>query len=139
MEMGRVKGRDSERQERRKFPRVKDNIFIFCKLKGDYKVIEGITKDISEMGLGFKSDRFVPPSTLMEMEIYQPLDYVKSKIVSIYLLGKVVWVKEIKKGNRYKGSNKYIGGIKFTEISNQDRGIIVNYMKEKFRKRGSCR
>ena len=67
--MERVKGRYSDRREKRKLPRVKDNIFIFCKLKGDYKVIEGITKDISEMGLGFGSDKFVPPATVMEMEI----------------------------------------------------------------------
>lgn len=135
MEMGRVKRRDSGRRERRKFPRVKDNIFIFCKLKGDYKVIEGIAKDISELGLGFESDRFVPPSTLMEMEIYQPVDYLKRKIVSIYLLAKVVWVKEIRRGNKYKGSNKYIGGVKFRKISRQDKGMIINYMKERFKKR----
>ena len=137
MEMERVKGRDSDRRERRKFPRVKDKIFIFCKLKGDYRVIEGITKDISEMGLGFESDKFVPPSTLMEMEIYQPLDYLQSKIVSIYLLAKVVWVKEIRKRSRCTGSNKYIGGVKFAKISRKDRNIIVNYAKQKLGKKGS--
>jgi len=135
VEMERIKGRDSDRRERRKSHRVKDNIFVFCKLKGDYKVIEGIAKDIGEMGLGFESDRFVPPSTLMEMEIYQPLNHLKSKIVSIYLLAKVVWVKEIRKGSKYKGSNRYMGGVKFIKISKQDRGIIVNYMKERLKKR----
>jgi len=136
VKMKHVKGRDFDQQERRKFSRIKDNIFIFCKLKPDYKVIEWITKDISEVGLRFESDKFVPPSTLMEMEIYQPLDCLKSRIVSIYALANVVWVKEIKKGSRYKGSNRYIGGVKFTKISKQDRGIIVNYMEEKFKKRG---
>ncbi len=135
MEMERVKGRDSDRGERRKFPRVKDNIFIFCKLQGDYKVIEGITKDISEMGLGFVSDKFLAPSNVMEMEIYQPLDYLQSKIVSIYLLAKVVWVKEIRKRRRCKGSNKYMAGVKFTKISKRDRGIITNYIKARLKKK----
>lgn len=137
MEMERVKGRDSDQQERRKFSRIKDNIFIFCKWKPDYRVIEWITKDISEMGLRFESDKFVPPSTFMEMEIYQPLNYLKSRIVSIYVLANVVWVKEIKKGGRYKGSNRYIAGAKFTKISKQDRSIIANYVKERFNKRES--
>ncbi len=136
MKREHVKGRYSRQQERRKFSRIEDNIFIFCKLKPDYGVIEWITRDISEMGLRFESDKFIPPSTFIEMEIYQPLDYLKSRIVSIYALANVVWVKEIKKGDRYKGSNRYIGGAKFTKISKQDRGIIVNYMKEKFKKRG---
>lgn len=134
--MERVKGRDSDQQERRKFSRIEDNIFIFCKLKPDYRVIEWITKDISEMGLRFESDKFVPPLTFMEMEIYQPLDYLKRKIVSIYVLANVVWVKEIREGSRCKGSNRYIAGVKFTKISKHDRGIIVNYMKERFNKRG---
>jgi len=133
--MERVKGRDSDRQERRKFSRIEDNIFIFCKLKPDYRVIEWVTKDISEMGLRFESDKFVPPSTLMEMEIYQPLNYLKSKIVSIYVLANIVWVKAIRKGSRCKGSNRYIGGVKFTKITKQDRDIIVNYVKERFKKR----
>ena len=135
MEMERVKGRDSDWQERRKFSRIEDNIFIFCKLKPYYGVIEWVTKDISEMGLRFESDKFVPPSTLMEMEIYQPLDYLKSKIVSIYVLANIVWVKAIRKGSRCKGSNRYIAGVKFTKISKQDRSIIVNYVKERFKKR----
>jgi len=139
VEMERVKRRDSERRERRKFQRVQDNIFIFCKLKGDYKVMEGITKDISEMGLGFESNKFVPPSTLMEMEIYQPLNHLKNKIVSIYLLAKVVWVKKIRKGSKHKGSNRYMGGVKFTKISKQDRRIIANYMKARLRKKGYSR
>jgi len=136
VEREHVKGRYSHQQERRKFSRIEDNIFIFCKLKPDCRATEWITKDISEMGLRFESDKFVPPSTFMEMEIYHPLDYLKSRIVSIYVLANVVWVKEIKKGGRYKGSNRYIAGVKFTKISKQDRGIIVNYMKEKFKKRG---
>ena len=137
MKMEHVKERNPDWQERRKFSRIEDNIFIFCKLKPDYRVIEWITKDISEMGLRFESDKFVPPATFMEMEIYQPLDYLKNKIASIYVLANVVWVKKIRKGSRYKGSNKYIGGVKFTEISKQDRSIIVNYVKERFNKK-SC-
>jgi len=135
VEMERVKGRGSEQQERRKFCRVEDNIFVFCKLKSDYRVTEWIAKDISEMGLRFASDKFIPPSTPMEIEMYQPVDYLKSRIVSIYVLAKVVWTKEARKGNKCRGSNRYVGGAKFTKISKQDRGIIANYVKERFRKK----
>ncbi|MFB0562717.1 MAG: PilZ domain-containing protein [Candidatus Lokiarchaeia archaeon] len=134
--MERVKARNSEQEERRKVSRIEENILIFCKLKDDHKIMEWIAKDISGVGLRFESDRFVPPSTFMEMEIYQPLDYLKSRIVSIYVLAKVVWIKEIEKRKRYRGSNKYFGGVKFTKISKQDRDIILKYVKERIKKKG---
>lgn len=136
MEMGCIKGRNSKWQERRKFRRIQDNILIFCRPEPYHKIIEWIAKDISEMGLGFESDEFIKPSTLMEIEIYQPLDYRKSRIVSIHVLAKVVWIKKIKTRNKYGASNRYIGGVKFTKISKQDRSIIANYVKEKLKKRG---
>lgn len=135
MEMERVKGRYSDWEERRKASRIKDNILIFCKLKDDYRIIEWLAKDISDMGLRFEGDKFVPPSTFMEMEIYQPLDFFKSRIVSIYVLAKVVWIKGIEKRKKYKGSNKYFGGIKFAKISKRDRDIILKYVKERIRKK----
>jgi len=134
--MERVKRRSSGQQERRKFRRIEDNVFVFCKLKPDYRVIEWIAKDISEMGLRFESDIFVPPSILMEIEIYQPLDYFKSRIVAMYVLAKVVWVKEIEKSARYETNNRYIGGLEFIKISKQNRSIIVNYIKERLKNRG---
>lgn len=135
MQMERVKGRYSDWEERRKVSRIKDNILIFCKLKDDYRIIEWIAKDISDRGLRFEGDRFVPPSTFMEIEIYQPLDFLKSRIVSIYVLAKVVWIKGIEKRKKYRGSNKYFGGVKFTKISKQDRDIILKYVKERIRKK----
>ena len=136
MEMGHIKGRNSKRKERRKFHRIQDNIFIFCRPEPYHRIIEWIAKDISEMGLGFESDEFVAPSTSMEIEIYQPLDYRKSRIVSIHVLAKVVWIKKIKRRNRYPASNRYVGGVKFTKISKRDRSIIANYVNERYKKRG---
>ena len=136
MEMERVEGRSSSQRERRKFRRIQDNIFIFCRSKPRQGVIEWIAKDISEIGLRFESDEFIPPSTFMEIEIYQPLNYLKSRIVTIYVLAKIVWIKELEKLERYGAINRYIGGIKFTKISKQDRNVIANYVKERFKKTG---
>ena len=136
MQMERVKGRSSGQQERRKFRRIEDNVFVFCKLKPDDRVTEWIAKDISEMGLRFESDKFIPPLTYIEIEIYQPFDYFKSRIVAIYVLAKVVWIKEIEKSDRYEANNRYIGGLRFTKISKQDKCIIANYIKERLKNRG---
>lgn len=136
MEMERVEGRSSSQRERRKFRRIQDNIFVFCRSKPRQGVIEWIAKDISEIGLRFESDEFIPPSTLMELEIYQPLNYFKNRIVTIYVLAKIVWIKELEKIERYGAINRYIGGIKFTKISKQDRNVIANYVKERFKKTG---
>jgi len=134
VEMGCLREKDSDRKERRKVTRIEDNIFIFCKSKRHYETLEGIAKDISEKGLKFESDEFIPPSTVMGIEIYQPADCRKDRIVSIYVLAEVIWVKEIEKGSRYKGSNKYVGGVKFTKIGKQNRDLILNYVRERFRK-----
>lgn len=131
MEMERVRGRDFGQKDRRKFSRVRDDIFIFCKMEKDYRTYECIAKDISEKGLKFESDEFIPVSTPLEIEIYQPLDCLKSRIVSIYVIGKLVWSKGIEKGAKWKNANRYIGGVKFVKISKNDRDIIVNYVKEK--------
>ena len=135
--MGRIKERNSKWQERRKFHRIQDNIFIFCRSEPYHRVIEWIAKDISEMGLRFESDEFIAPSTFMEIEIYQPIDYLKSRIVSICVLAKVVWIKEVEKTKKSVGNNRYIGGVKFTKISKQDRSIIANYVKGRFKNRDS--
>lgn len=136
MEMERVRRRGFNQKDRRKFSRVQDDIFIFCKMEKDYGTYEYIAKDISEKGLKFESDKFIPVSAPLEIEIYQPLDCRKSRIFSIYVLGKLVWSKEIEKGARWKNANRYIGGVKFVKISKNDRDIIVNYVKEKSRKDG---
>jgi len=136
VEMERVKGKGSRQRERRKFCRIEDNIFVFCKSEPNHRVIEWIAKDISEMGLRFESDKFISPSISMEIEIYQPLDYLKSRIVSIYVLAKVVWIKEIEKSDRCEANNRYFGGLKFTKIGKQDKSIIANYVKERFKNRG---
>jgi len=136
VEMGCVKVRGSDGQERRKFLRTQDNIFIFCRLRPRHRIMEWIAKDISEMGLRFESEEFVRPLNLIDVELYQPFDYFRSRIVSIYALAKVVWIKEIEGSEKHRGNNKYIGGLKFTRITRRDRNIIADYVKERFEKRG---
>ena len=65
----------SQDLERRKFPRLKDNIFILGVLKANHAAeFKAFTRDISGGGLMFETDRDIPAGSELELEIYQPSD-----------------------------------------------------------------
>lgn len=122
--------------EKRKFSRLKDNIFIFCRSgstsSGEFKAI---TCDISGGGLMFETERDITPGSKLELEIYQPIKCSKSMICSVSVLAKVIWMKRIEKVSFEKGENKYKLGVEFTGIEKEDREKIANYIEEKVSKK----
>lgn len=127
--MSFIKMKSSSKSERRKFRRIETT--IFCQLVQGRERIESVSRDISGGGLMFEIDRFTPPLATFELEIYQPVDYRKSKIVSIFIFARVVWIKEIEESPKFEGSNKYVVGIEFIEIEEEDRTMIAKYVAEK--------
>lgn len=117
--------------ERRRFPRLKDNIFIFGKLSstssGEFKAV---TRNISAGGLLFETDRNIPKKSKLEMEIYQPLDRDKRVIFSIPVWLKVSWVKKIVKEKFEQGENRYRIGLEFLKIKDDDRERITKFISE---------
>jgi c-di-GMP-binding flagellar brake protein YcgR len=118
--------------ERRKIPRLKDNIFILVNLKSNQNgLFKTVTKDISGSGLMFETERDIPKGSKLELEVYQPLDSFKRMIFSVLILAKVVWKRKIEKDNFEKGENKYRVGVIFLKISEEDRKKILKYVSRK--------
>jgi c-di-GMP-binding flagellar brake protein YcgR len=122
--------------ERRKFLRLRDNIFIFGKLKSSLIAgFKAVTRDISGGGLMFEAERNIPAQSELEMEIYQPMSFDKNIIFSIPVLAKVIWAERIEKAVFEKGENRYRIGIKFLEIKEEDRRRIVKHVKANISKK----
>ena len=118
-------------RERRKFPRLKDNVFIFYRLEGSRKIIENVTKDLSAGGLMFETDKLVSTSATLELEVYMPLNFDKTIISSIFIGARIVWTDEIKEGSSLKGSNKYKAGVELVQVRKEDKIRIIDYVNRK--------
>jgi len=118
--------------EKRKFPRLKDSIFILGKLRsspaGEFKAL---TNNISAGGLMFENERNISKEEQLELEIYQPMNCGKRKILSIPVLSKIIWIRQIGKDNFEKGENKYKIGVEFSNIKDEDRQRIAKYVEER--------
>lgn len=114
--------------ERRKYPRLKDNIFISYRLKS--KIFKAISQDISGGGLMFEADRKIPLGADLELEIYQPANSFKTLIFVIPVLVKVTWRKKIKYGFLEMGENEYKVGVSFSRMSEDNRKRIIKYVTD---------
>lgn len=124
-----MEGDKSLGSEMRKYPRLKDNIFILGNLRSGSGEFKAFTENLSVGGLMFKTERNIPQDMRLDIEIYQPRDSRKSMIFSIPVLARVVWIKEIEKDNFEDGENKYRVGIEFGEIKEEDRQKIIKYVE----------
>lgn len=120
-------------EERRRFRRLNDRIFILCQLmkKKDMDVIKGFSNDISASGLCFETDRVISPQAIFSLEIYQPLRRSKEELTAVSALAKVKWVTQMDIVSKYEGSNKYRVGVEFVEIDNRERKAIAEYVQDK--------
>ena len=76
----------------------------------------------------FDTDRDIPAGSELELEIYQPSDSGKNIIFSVHVIAKVTWTKDIEKDAFEEGENRYQVGVEFSEIKEEDRQRIVNFV-----------
>ncbi len=126
-----MEGDKSFGSERRKHPRLKDNVFIFGNLTSspteEFKVF---TSDISAGGLMFDTEKDISQDVRLGLEIYQPRDRRKSMIFSILVSAKIAWKKKIEKENFEPGENRHRIGIEFLELKEEDREKIAKYVED---------
>lgn len=117
--------------ERRRSPRLKENFFIFGKLRSTLvEEFKAITQNINAGGLMFETERDILKDSKLELEIYLPLAGDKRIIFSIPVMAKIIWARKIEKDNFEEGENKYRIGIEFLELKEEDRERIAKYVKE---------
>jgi hypothetical protein len=125
--------------ERRKFPRIEDNIFFFFNFSRNstnfsqtsFGGVKAFTKNICAGGLMFEMDKnIIKEGDELELELYQPINRDKTMIFSMPVLAKVIWIKKIEKEHFENGENKYSIGIGFLEIEDEHVQKIAEYIKE---------
>jgi c-di-GMP-binding flagellar brake protein YcgR len=125
--------RDFSGQERRRFNRIEDNLFVFYRAQRQKQPIEAITADIGAGGLMLRTDSSIRPQELLELEIYSPLDINKSLFMAMNAMARVAWSKRIK--DSPAGSNRFAAGLEFSGITRQDRKRIMDYVTKRQRAR----
>ena len=118
-------------KERRRFSRLNERIFIFCRFmeEEDVDIIKGFANNVSAGGLMFEIERSIPPQTIFSLEIYQPLIQSKEEFISISASAKVKWATQIDSADKYGNSNKYRIGVEFVEIDDGERKTIAEYVQ----------
>ena len=118
--------------ERRKLPRVKENTFMLWYLDAEpYTEFKTTVCNISVGGLGFATEINIVPQAKLTLELFQPFDRDKTTIFSISIKAETVWIREIiRKKTCCEGENIYEAGIRFTEIKEEDRRGIEQYVEE---------
>lgn len=121
----------SQDLEKRKFARLKDNIFILVNLKSEHTdQFKVFTRDIGGGGLMFETDRDIPMGSELELEIYQPSGREKEVFFSIHAVAKVAWIKGIAKDSFEEGENMHQVGVEFSYIKEEDRQRIIDFVNQ---------
>jgi len=103
-------------EEKRRFPRVKLQTPLRFQRLGRPEFTQAIVDNVSLGGVGFVSDRFIPPSTPLSLEIN-----VLTKVLN--LTGKVAWSCPLPHSDRYRA------GIEFSNISDKQKLAVADYIE----------
>ncbi len=101
--------------EKRKFVRVHSSLPLHYR---DYEhFVSSLSRDISEDGIRFTSNRFIPVSVKLLMDICLFHDAEPIKVIT-----EVIWVEKLSHMDLY-----YVGA-KFVDLSETHRRLISNYL-----------
>ena len=114
--------------ERRRFVRVKLSVKTDIR-HGDQSMIAACAEDISEGGIKVTIDQELNVSSIVDLEIYLQREPIKCK-------GKIVRVNKIE-SQYLKHGVAFDVGIKFEEMSEEDRITIKNLVANLRRQKNS--
>lgn len=103
-------------EERRRAIRIKENLELHYELKPEGKYGSCLTQDISEGGASIVCDTFMPRFSRMLIR----LNLDPHKVID--LIGAIAWSQRIPNSYRYQT------GVEFTDINQQTRSEIADYV-----------
>lgn len=107
--------------EQRKYPRIGVRVPVqYKELHGKTRSPKGaLTKNLSEGGVKFNTDKFISLACRMVVEVTLP-----AKPKPIRAISKVAWIKKLPVGDDYEIGNQFL------DMSKEDKIIISNYVEE---------
>ena len=111
-------------EEKRRFHRIESRFPLKYKdlRKMDEEFRGTVSKNVSEGGVRFRSDRFISLACRLVVELNLP-----TKPEPIRAISKITWIRKLPAGDDYEVGNQFL------EINRQDREIIRNFIKEQFK------
>ncbi|HQP91216.1 MAG TPA: PilZ domain-containing protein [Candidatus Omnitrophota bacterium] len=106
-------------QERRQFKRIKCNSPIEYKFFNSNRFQQTVTCDISEGGVSFIIDGFIPNGTHLYFQAH-----LKNRPQDLYGIAKVCWC------SKEPYNEKYRVGLEFTEVGSISKEDIVALIRE---------
>src|SRR3989338_9445230 len=106
--------------ERRRYRRVNSTIPLqYKKLRQlSEGTIGAITQDVSEGGIRFLANEFLPLASRLVVEVFLPAQPRPVKAIS-----KVAWIRKAPSGDQY------IIGNQFLDVGRDDKGQLSEYVK----------
>ena len=104
--------------ERRRYIRIPENLQIFYEVIPTDKVKECATKNISQGGIKFITDEFIPKDSHLKIKV----NFYKT-LFSFEALVKCVWVREM------NYSEEYEIGVDFIDIPPDAVRYLINYIE----------
>ena len=120
--------------ERRKYARLSEKVSLLyhagesTDLDHLSKITSSATKDISGGGFCFETEVYIPPDSILEVQINKIVDKKLKAVLPIHADARVIWIKQVETG-------KYRLGLQFVDIEEKYRNEIVRDVKEKLRRK----
>lgn len=108
-------------EEKRRFKRVDFNLPVQYKnLRAPADLSSGsVSRNLSEGGVCFKSNKFVSLACRLVVEITLPASPKPIKAIS-----KVAWIRKVPSSDQYELGNQFL------EITKEDKAHIVNFVNQ---------
>lgn len=108
-------------EDKRQFERLRFKTPLRSQVRGTAGFENSISDDISIGGIGYTSDTFIKPDTLVALDIN-----LLSKV--LHPVGRVAWV------NSLPYSGKFRMGVEFLELESGEKGYLADYLKMRLQK-----
>ncbi len=112
--------------DRRKYPRAKEEARLLYQEPKGLQVENSVTKNISGGGVCFETEIYVPPATVMEIQINKPIAGLRATL-PMRINAKVIWIRQAETG-------KYKIGLKFIAIKEVHREEIAKNVQEQLKR-----
>ncbi|MBU1125580.1 MAG: PilZ domain-containing protein [Candidatus Omnitrophica bacterium] len=108
----------TKNKEKRRYPRIRLHIPVHYHFRDSPETSNALSDNISSGGLGVINNSFIPPGTIIIVEISVGSHVIES-------LGKVSWASPIPHGERY------LLGIEFLQMNEINKKSLHAYLDQK--------
>lgn len=108
-------------EEKRRFPRLDVKIPVAYRIRGRPELNNALSSNLSIRGINFKAADFIPPQTLMAINI-NILSH------SVNPMGKVIWSSPIAHSDQFRV------GVGFVELDISEQDLLIDFINNELKK-----